>query len=162
MGEFAMTRILALLLAIAATLPGASACAAELKVISAGAVRSLIVGMIEDYSKASGHTFDFTVGTTGQLRNIIASGEAADLIIASGPLMAELEQTGKMAAGSRADLGRMGIGIVIREGAPAPDVATPDALKQTLIEVRSVSYTAPRGRYLWNPRDGPAQALRYH
>jgi len=143
MGEIAMTRILALLLALAATLPGASACAAELKVISAGAVRSLIAGMIEDYSKASGHTFDFTVGTTGQLRNIIASGEAADLIIASGPLMAELEQTGKMTAGSRADLGRMGIGIVIREGAPAPDVATPDAFKQTLIDARSVSYTAP-------------------
>src|SRR5262245_65163896 len=125
-----MTRILAAL-SIAAL--AAQADAAEIKVISAGAVRSLIAGMIDDYAKASGDRFDFTVGTTGQLRAIIASGQPADLIIASGPLMAELEQTGKMAAGSRADLGCVGMGVVIREGARAPDVSTPEAFKQTLI-----------------------------
>jgi len=143
MGEIAMTRILALMLSIAATLLAAPADATEIKVISAGAVRSLVAGMIEDYSNQTGHKFDFTVGTTGQLRTIIASGQPADLIIASGPLMEELEKTGKMTAGSRADLGRMGIGVVIREGAPAPNVSTPDAFKQTLIDARSVSYTAP-------------------
>jgi molybdate transport system substrate-binding protein len=137
-----MTRILAALL-IAASLLAAPADAAEIKVISAGAVRSLISGMIDDYAKASGDRFDFTVGTTGQLRAIIASGQPADLIIASGPLMGELEQTGKMTAGSRADLGRMGIGVVIRDGAPAPDVSTPETFRQTLIDARSVSYTAP-------------------
>ncbi len=121
-----------------------SATAADLKVISAGAVRGLIADIIADYSRRSGDRFDFKVGTTGQLRRIIASGEPADLIIASAPLMAELEQTGKMTAGSRADLGRVGIGVAVRDGATAPDLSTPEAFKQALLAARSVAYTDPR------------------
>jgi len=117
--------------------------AADLKVISAGAVRGLIAQIIDDYSRQTGQKFDFTIGTTGQLRDIIASGQHADLIIVSTPLMGELEKTGKLTPGSRADLGRVGIGVAIRDGATAPDVSTPDALKKTLIEARSIAYTNP-------------------
>ena len=139
-----MTRLIAFTLAIIATLLAAPAGAADIKIISAGAVRGLIGGMIADYSRQTGHKFDFKVGTTGQLRAIIASGEPADLIIASAPLMAELEQSGKMLPASRADLGRVGIGVAIREGASAPDIATPEAFKQLLMAARSVAYTDPR------------------
>src|SRR3954454_4457334 len=66
--------------------PGRDACAAEIKVISAGAVRGVIGEMIEDYARQSGHKFNFTVGPTGRLREVIASGEPADVIIASAPL----------------------------------------------------------------------------
>jgi molybdate transport system substrate-binding protein len=120
-----------------------SAAAADLKVISAGAVRGLIAEIIDDYSRQTGQKFDFTIGTTGQLRNIIASGQHADLIIVSTPLMGELEKTGKLTPGSRADLGRVGIGVAVRDGASAPDVSTPDALKKALIEAHSVAYTNP-------------------
>lgn len=120
-----------------------SAAAADLKVISAGAVRGLITEIIDDYSRQTGQKFDFTIGTTGQLRNIIASGQHADLIIVSTPLMGELEKTGKLTPGSRADLGRVGIGVAVRDGASVPDVSTPDALKKALIEARSVAYTNP-------------------
>jgi molybdate transport system substrate-binding protein len=121
----------------------APAGAADLKVISAGAVRGLITQIIDDYTRQTGQKFDFTIGTTGQLRDIIASGQHADLIIVSTPLMGELEKTGKLTPGSRAELGRVGIGVVIRDGAAAPDVSTPDALKKALIEARSVAYTNP-------------------
>jgi molybdate transport system substrate-binding protein len=119
------------------------ATAAEIKVISAGAVRSVIAGMIEDYRARSGDGFDFTVGTTGQLREAIASGKPADLLITSAPLMAELEKTGKLTPGSRTDLGRVGIGVAIREGAPAPDFSTPAAFQKMLLDAKSVAYTAP-------------------
>lgn len=117
--------------------------AADLKVISAGAVRGLIAQIIDDYSRQTGQKFDFTIGTTGQLRNIIASGQHADLIIVSAPLMGELENTGNLTAGSRAELGRVGIGVAIQDGAMAPDVSTPEALKKTLLGARSVAYTNP-------------------
>jgi molybdate transport system substrate-binding protein len=123
-----------------AALPGA---AADLKVISAGAVRGLIAQIIDDYSRQTGQKFDFTIGTTGQLRTIIASGQHADLVIVSVPLMGELEKTGKLEPGSRADLGRVGIGVAVRADAAAPDVSTPDALKKTLIDAKSVAYTNP-------------------
>jgi molybdate transport system substrate-binding protein len=118
--------------------------AAELKVISAGAVRGVIGDMIDDYARATGHTFKFTVGSTGRLREIIASGEPADLIIASAPLMAELEKTGRMVPDSRVDIGRIGLGVVIRDGAAAPDVSSPGALKQALIDAKSIAYTDPK------------------
>jgi molybdate transport system substrate-binding protein len=100
--------------------------------------------MIEDHSKQSGVKFSFTTGPTGLLRNTIASGAPADLIIASAPLMAELEKTGKIMPGSRVDLGRIGLGVVIRDGAAAPDVSTPEALKQTLIKTQSIAHTDPK------------------
>src|SRR5215468_8793045 len=138
-----MTGRMTFLTALAALLFASSSGAAELKVISAGAVRGLIGQIIEDYSRQSGQKFDFTIGTTGQLRNIIASGQHADLIIVSTPLMGELEKTGKLLPGSRADLGRVGIGVTTREGAPIPDVSTPEGLKRALIAARSVAYTDP-------------------
>ncbi len=128
---------------VAAAFQTSTARGADLKVISAGAVRGLIAQIIDDYSRQTGQKFDFTIGTTGQLRNIIASGQHADLVIVSTPLMGELEATGKLMPGSRADLGRVGIGVVVREGLPSPDVSTPDALKQALIAARSVAYTNP-------------------
>jgi molybdate transport system substrate-binding protein len=117
--------------------------AADLKVISAGAVRGLIAQIIEDYSRQTGQKFDFTIGTTGQLRGIITSGQHADLVIVAVPLMGELEMTGKLTPGSRAELGRVGIGVAVRDGASVPDVATPDAFKKALVEARSVAYTNP-------------------
>jgi molybdate transport system substrate-binding protein len=118
-------------------------CAADLKVTSAGAVRGLIGQIIDDYSGRTGQKFDFTIGTTGQLRTVIASGQHADLIICSAPLMGELEKIGKFLAGSRVDLGRVGIGVAVRDGAAVPDVATPEAFKAALVAAKSVAYTNP-------------------
>ena len=136
-------RVAAAIAALGLALASAPSFAADLKVISAGAVRGLIAEIIDDYSHATGQKFDFTIGTTGQLRDVIASGKPADLIIVSTPLMAELEKTGKLTNGSRADLGRVGIGVAVREGAAVPDVATPEAFRQALVAARSVAYTNP-------------------
>src|SRR5215510_162620 len=123
-GRNAMRRAFALVLAAIVTSLAAPTNAAEIKVISAGAVRALIAGMIDDYSKQT--------------------GQHADLIIASAPLMGELEKTGKLTAGSRTELGRVGMGVVIREGAAVPDVSTPEALKQLLLKASSIAYTDPK------------------
>lgn len=122
----------------------ASPGAVELKVVSAGAVRGVVGGIIDSYARDSGHTFKFTIGSTGLLRKIIASGEPADLVIASAPLMAELEASGNVVAGSRVDLGRIGLGVVVKAGAPMPDIATPDAVKRALLGAKSIAYTDPK------------------
>ena len=139
-----MIRILGFAISLLLALSAMPAGAADVKIISAGAVRGLIAGMLAEHSQQTGHKFGLEVGTTGQLRRIIASGVPADLIIASATLMAELEQSGKMTAGSRTDLGRVGIGVAIREGASAPDLSTPEAFRRTLVDARSVAYTDPR------------------
>jgi molybdate transport system substrate-binding protein len=138
-----MKRALASAILATSILVGASANAADIKVISAGAVRTLISGMIDDYKKKTGDNFDFTVGPTGFLRDTIASGKPADLLITSAPLMAEIEKTGKLVPGSRVDVGRVGLGVVMREGVAPPDLSTVPAFKQALLNAKSVAHTAP-------------------
>jgi molybdate transport system substrate-binding protein len=130
--------------AFATLVMAAPAHAAELNVVAAGAVRGIIGSMIDDYSRQSGTKFHMTVGPTGQLRKAIASGERVDLVIVSAPLMAELEGSGKIAPRSRIDLGRVGLGVVVREGAALPDISTPDAVKAALIKAGSIAYTDPK------------------
>jgi molybdate transport system substrate-binding protein len=122
----------------------APAVAAELNVIAAGAVRGVVGGMIDDYSRQTGLKFTFTVGPTGMLRDAIKSGKPADLVITSAPLMAELEKTGKITPGSRVDIGRVGLGVVVRAGTPESDISTPEAVKQALIQATSIAYTDPK------------------
>jgi molybdate transport system substrate-binding protein len=138
-----MAHRLAYFTAVLATLLAPPAGAADLKVISAGAVRGLIAQIIDDYSHQTGQKFDFTIGTTGQLRTVITSGQPADLVIVSVPLMGEMEKTGKLTPGSRAELGRVGIGVAVKDGASVPEVASPDAFKKALVEAKSVAYTDP-------------------
>ena len=49
-----------------------------------------------------------------------------------------------MLPASRVDIGRVGLGVVIREGAAAPDVSTPEALRQALVNAKSIAYTDPK------------------
>jgi molybdate transport system substrate-binding protein len=139
-------RATALLIAIflSAMMAASPAGAAELNIVAAGAVRGIIASMIEDYSRQSGLTFNLIVGPTGQLRGAIASGKPTDLVIVSAPLMAEMEKSGRIAPGSRIDLGRVGLGVVVREGTPSPDISTPEAVKAALIKANTIAYTDPK------------------
>jgi len=137
----AALRATALAIAVIATAPAG---AAEINVVAAGAVRGIIRGMIDDYSKQTGLKFNFTVGPTGQLREALSSGKPVDLVIVSAPLMAELDRAGKITAGSRVDLGRVGMGVVVREGASVPDISTPEAVKAMLLNAKTIAYTDPK------------------
>jgi len=139
-------RATALLIAIflSAMMAASPAGAAELNIVAAGAVRGIIASMIDDYSRQSGLKFNLIVGPTGQLRDAIASGKPTDLVIVSAPLMAEMENSGRNAPGSRIDLGRVGLGVVVREGTPSPDISTPEAVKTALIKANTIAYTDPK------------------
>jgi len=128
----------------AAVMVAAPAGAAELNVIAAGAVRGIIASMIDDYSRQNGLKINLIVGPTGMLRDAIASGKPADLLIVAAPLMADIEKSGAIVAGSRVDLGRVGLGVVVREGAPLPDISTPEAVKQALLNAKVIAYTDPK------------------
>jgi molybdate transport system substrate-binding protein len=144
-----MLRILSLITLASMLAPPAGA--ADLKVTSAGAVRGLIAQIIDDYSRQTGQKFEFTVGTTGQLRAIIASGFPADLVITSAPLMGELEKTGNLTPGSRADLGRVGLGIVVRDGGSMPDVSTADTFRKALVDAPRIAIVDPTSGAVYDP-----------
>lgn len=117
--------------------------AAEIKILSAGATKPPLAPLVEMYRKQTGDKLEVSYGTMGLLKEKIAAGERADVIIATVETMTELEQQGKVVAGSRVPLGDIGIGIAVRAGAPVPDVSTPEALKQTLLKAKSIAYVDP-------------------
>src|SRR5262249_29646353 len=71
------------------------------------------------------------------------AGEQADVVIMSGAAIDALEQQGGALPGSRRDVCRIAVGVAVREGAPLPDISTPEAFRQTLLTARSITATDP-------------------
>ena len=117
---------------------------AKIKVMSAGAVKSMVAALAGEFERETGNTVDLNFGTAGSLRERIKNGEAADLVILSESAIAELATLGIVVSSTVTDLGRTVAGVVIREGTKAPDISTPQAFKQALLNARSVAYTDPK------------------
>jgi molybdate transport system substrate-binding protein len=117
---------------------------AEIKVMSAGAVKSVVAALSAEFEAETGNKLNLNFGTAGSLRERIKNGETADLVILSESAIAELAQLGLVVSDSRTDLGRTVTGVIVREGAPVPDVSTPEAFRRALLTARSVAYTDPK------------------
>jgi molybdate transport system substrate-binding protein len=117
---------------------------AAIKVMSAGAVKSMVAALAADFERASGNKLELNFGTAGSLRERIKNGETADLVVLSESAIAELAKLGIVVPGSATDLGRTVTGVVVREGAAAPDISTPAAFKDALLKARTVAYTDPK------------------
>lgn len=117
--------------------------AAEVKVLSAGAVRGIVTDLAEAFRRETGHTVTLTFGTVGVVRQKLTAGEPADVVIMTDAAFDEMAQKGAVTPGTRADLARTGIGVGVKDGAPRPDIATPEALKQSLLAAKSLVYVDP-------------------
>ena len=115
-----------------------------IKVLSAGAVQSMVEALGQDFERASGTTLNLIFNTAGALRERIAGGEPADLVILSQSAIAALDQPGMFVPGSIINLGRTVTGVAVCEGAPVPDISTPAAFKQALLKAKTVAYTDPK------------------
>jgi len=73
----------------------------------------------------------------------LEGGETADVMILSRPGLDSLSQQGRIVSGSEATLASSGVAVAVRSGAPRPDISTAEALKQTLLACKCISYTHP-------------------
>jgi molybdate transport system substrate-binding protein len=118
---------------------------ATIKVMSAGAVKAMVDAIGPEFERATGHKLELNFGTAGALRDRLKSGETADVVCLPPAMIDQLANEGVLAPGSRLDLGRTVTGVAVKEGAPAPDISTPEAFKQALLAARSVGYPDPKG-----------------
>jgi molybdate transport system substrate-binding protein len=116
---------------------------ATLKVMATGAVEPMVRLLGAEYQKQGGDRLDLHFGTAGAIRARFDGGEVPDLIVLPAAMIEALVKTGAVLAGSVVDLGRTVTGVCIKEGAPAPDIGTPEKFKQALIAARGVAYSDP-------------------
>jgi molybdate transport system substrate-binding protein len=114
------------------------------KVMSAGAVESMVRLLGPIFERETGDTLDLNFGTAGSLRARLDGGEQADLVILPAATIETMEKEGRLVAGSRMDLGRTITGVAVKEGATPPDISTPEAFKQALITAKGVSFSDPK------------------
>jgi molybdate transport system substrate-binding protein len=123
--------------------------AAELRVLSAGAVEPGLHAFADLVKRETGHALVIQFNTGPQIAKRLADREVYDILISPPPAIAQALANGQIVADTRTPVGRVGAGIVVRSTASAPDTSTMDALKRALLAAHSVVYnTASTGIYL--------------
>ena len=131
---FATFIVLALALA-----PFARGQAADLQIIAGGGITGPMNDLARQFETASGHKLAIRYGTTPELIKMVTSGVPFDLAVTPREVFRDEAAKAKFVPGPTADIARVGLGIAVRAGAAKPDVATPEALKQTLLKAPSVA-----------------------
>jgi molybdate transport system substrate-binding protein len=123
--------------------------AAEIKVLASTAVKTTLQELTPQFEKATGNKVDITFAPAAALKVKIEEGEIFDVAILAAPITDSLAASGKVDT-ARTTIAHSGIGVAIRRGAPKPDISTTEAFKRTLLDAKSVGFTAAgaTGAYL--------------
>jgi molybdate transport system substrate-binding protein len=135
--------MLRLLTACFLVLSTSLAAAADLKVLTAGAFKPLLVALQPDFEKKTGHKLLIENDTAGALQRRIAAGEAFDVVVSSPASLKPLQEAGRIASTPPAAVARVAIGVAVRQGEPLPDISTVDAFRQLLLGAKSIAYIDP-------------------
>jgi len=121
----------------------------QIKILSGGAMKSLMVEVVPLFERASGAKVEIKFALTSVLKKEIEDGAAFDVALLPRPELDALVEAGKIAAGTPTDITRSAVGLAVRAGAPKPDIGTVAALRQTLQRARTIGYSdGPSGAYI--------------
>ncbi|MCC8404375.1 substrate-binding domain-containing protein [Paraburkholderia sp. MMS20-SJTN17] len=120
--------------------------AAELRVMTSGGFTAAYKQLGPQFAASTGNTLDTILGPSmgrspEAIPNRLARGESADVVIMVGYALDDLIKQGKVMPGSRVELADSRIGMVVREGAPKPDISTVEGLKDVLLHAKSIAYS---------------------
>jgi molybdate transport system substrate-binding protein len=130
--------------------------AAEIRVVSSGGFAAALRTLAPAFERETGNTLVLGWGPSmGQTADAVparlARNEPVDVLIMVGYALGQLVDQGKVAASSRVDLAQSGIGVVVRAGAPHPDIGSADALRRALLAAKSIAYSdSASGVYIQN------------
>ena len=120
--------------------------AEQLNVMTSGGFTAAYKILGPKFAAATGNTLDTQLGPSmgkapEAIPNRLARGEHADVVIMVGYALDDLIKQGKVDPASRVELADSRIGLVVREGAPKPDISSVESLKKTLLDATSVAYS---------------------
>jgi molybdate transport system substrate-binding protein len=119
--------------------------AAQINFLAASALQPAMQVIIPDFQKQSGHTVLISYAPVGTMTKRIRGGEPLDLSVSTAKQWDDLRNEGKLMPDVRVQFARVGIGIAVKRGEQRPDIGSADALKRTLLGVKSVAIDDPKG-----------------
>lgn len=138
------TRLLRLAAAGAAVaLLGAGSGPLGLTILCGGAASAAMTRIVATYQRDTGTAVTLTIGTAGQLRQKLAAGAQADIVIITTTAMDALQQAGTVVPGPPTMLGTTSIGVGIPDGTKAPDLRTVPAFEATLRAAHQIAVPDP-------------------
>lgn len=117
---------------------------AELKILTAGAFKPIVVALAPAFEKSTGHQLRIDNDTAGALTKRIEGGEAFDVTFLPPAALSALTQRSLARAEPQADVARVAIGVAVKEGAPLPAIATTEAFKAALLNAKSIAVIDPK------------------
>ncbi|HEY7220295.1 MAG TPA: substrate-binding domain-containing protein [Candidatus Binatia bacterium] len=121
----------------------------EIKILSAGAVAPGLVKAAEAFRDETGHAVNISFATAPTILRRIGGGESFDIVIAPASVLDELANTRQIVAATRIAVGRIGVGVMVRDGSARPKIATVEEFTQSLRSAESLIYNqASTGIYL--------------
>jgi molybdate transport system substrate-binding protein len=119
------------------------------KILSGGAMRPLLAGFVPLFERMHRVTLGVEFRLTSALKQAIQDGEMFDLAILPRPDLEDLIAHGDIAAGTAVDIARSTVGLAVQGGASRPDIGSVAALRQALLQARSLAYSdGPSGAYV--------------
>src|SRR5215207_3994796 len=91
--------------------------AAEIRVLSAGAVEPGLHKVVEQFKGATGHTVTIQFNTAPQIAQRMQEGYVADVVIAPQAGLKQQLDAGRVVADGQVVLGKVGVGVVVRSDA---------------------------------------------
>ena len=137
------TKMLLLAGVVGAVLGTTAAGATELKLLTAGAFKSTVMALLPEYERTSGNKVLVENDTAGALMKRIKAGESFDVVVMTPEGIDQLTGEGKVISGSRTNLARVGVGVMVKTGANKPDISTVEAFKKAVLEAKSISFIDP-------------------
>jgi len=119
------------------------ASAADIKLLTAGAFKSVALELVPVFERDTGHKVIIENDTAGGLAKRIAGGEAFDVVVLPPAALSPLVTSGKVVDGSTRPLAKVGIGVAVRKGVPLPDIGDVEAFKRALLAARAIAYIDP-------------------
>jgi molybdate transport system substrate-binding protein len=113
------------------------------KVLTGGAFKRVLLAAVPAFEREAGHQVTVVNDTVGALVRRIEFGETFDVVIVSPSALERLAGMGKVLPNVGADLAKVGIGVMVKAGAPKADVSSVEAFKQAVLNAVSVGYIDP-------------------
>lgn len=117
--------------------------AAEILLMSGGAPKDVLLTLVPQFEKATGHRVTMQHVLVSALRQRILAGENADVLLMPTSVLDNLETMRKILPEDRAAYGILKLVAIVKEGAPRPDISSVDAFRRALVDAPSVVYSTP-------------------